>query len=237
MMKRIAIYIGIVALVACITGQANAANLVSNGGFEAPDLTGFSYKTYQTSPDGFWSVTNTGTGYLGLPYGIDLVNGYWKGSSGVAGDQSVDIDYETIIYQSLVTVPGQTYLLSFAYANNPDVLPAAGYIKGSVGVIDSAVFIAHPDYHFDDPDFLLNDEMTHNTSTHTSMNFSRYNGVFTAISDSTMLGFAGDLDNTYWGFVVDDVSVNASAVPEPMSLSLLGIGLLGAIGAGFRRKK
>ena len=226
-MKKLLV-IGIAILIAGMAGEANAANLISNGGFEAPDVGG-SFVTYHTAPAGFgWTIVN---GAPGSYCGIDLINDCWPGVSGAYGDQSVDIDYGTIIYQTIATVPGQSYLFSFAYANNY-ARPSA---TGSFGVFDTAVFTGEGDYDFDPGDFLLSGNLTHSGSTKSNMNFLRYESVFTALSDSTTLGFAGETGNQYWGFVVDDVNVD-KVIPEPMSVSLLGLGLLGVI-ARLRRRK
>ena len=40
----------------------------------------------------------------------------------------------------------------------------------------------------------------------------------------------------FWGYLIDDLSFEATSVPEPGTLALLGIGLLG-MGAARRRKK
>jgi hypothetical protein len=56
----------------------------------------------------------------------------------------------------------------------------------------------------------------------------------TASSNSTVLTFSGAAGATFWG--LDDVTVRSTAVPEPSTFALVGLGGLGMAFGAYRRR-
>lgn len=91
------------------TASADEANLIVNGGFESPVVSG--YVTF-AAPNRFqgWAVDSGG---------VDLTaNDFYAPA---AGRQSLDLNsiVSGSIFQNVATVPGRQYVLSFAFATNP----------------------------------------------------------------------------------------------------------------------
>lgn len=209
--RREMIWVGVALFLAL--PQVAGANLILNGGFEAPVVYPawwVSYgPAYYPPPEEFkWAV--------GV-WGADQVGAYWNGASNMAGDQSVDIDYDTTLSQGFATASGQQYGLSFYYSHNCAGGGALGYVR----VMGAG------------PTPLLSASLNHNTPNGpTDMKFTLYTGSFVADSATTALIFEGDAANGVTGFVVDAVEVNP--VPLPATVALWGSGLLGLILWGRR---
>jgi hypothetical protein len=193
------------------------ASVILNGGFETPDING-SFNTYTSSPAGFnWTITAVGS----TTYGVDLINSFWQGISGVVNpdgyDQSVDIDYASTLSQSFSTTPGVQYQLHFAYSHNYQSSQSTGHldVTGTTSLLSST--------------------LTHDISNSASnMQWLTYDQVFTADSSTTTLTFTGDSSNGPHGFAVDDVRI--APVPVPATVSLFASGLVGLIGIARRKK-
>jgi hypothetical protein len=119
-------------------GSASAVNLVSNGGFETGDFTGWTLMNIDPSND-FVFVLNTGTQYLG-DYEALL------GKSGSTG----------AISQSIATNAGQLYSVNFWLANdlddiNPVVSFAAernGMAQNLTPVLNTTTAFPYTQYQF-----------------------------------------------------------------------------------------
>jgi choice-of-anchor C domain-containing protein len=203
------------ALVAtfALAGSASAAELIVNGHFRNGDT---------PAPGGFITV---GTGFADaslipgwdvLDGNVDWITGYWAGSDG--DGYSIDLDgyfSHATIGQTISTVAGHTYNLTFDIAANPDY---AGMRVAVVGANGST--IGTENYNLVGGGFVWEGR---------SLNF-------TANSDSTLITFAsGDsAENCCFGAAIDNVSV--MAVPEPATWALMITGFGGA-GAMLRRRR
>jgi hypothetical protein len=160
---------------------APAAELVVNGGFETGDFSG-------------WTLTGN-TAFTG----VDPNFAY----SGNFGAKLGPIGSDGYLSQTLPTVPGGTYVLSYAFEN-------LGGVPNDFGVFWGGVLVPGSD-------FL-------NAPSFPGRTFS---ATLTAPAPNTEVRFYFRQDETHWG--LDEVSVKGApggAVPEPSTLGLAAAGTL-----------
>ncbi|HXY43302.1 MAG TPA: choice-of-anchor C family protein, partial [Acidimicrobiales bacterium] len=170
-----------------------STNLIENGSFETP-LAPSCTDAYDCPNEGFETLTPSSQGLtdwtIGGP-GIDLVNNHWEAENGV---QSVDLAGGVgggSVSQTVTTVTGDTYTLSWWMAGNPDNGPA---IK-TMDVYWNGTLI-------DDPSF--------NTAGHTdaSMGWVEEQVDFIATSTSSTVEFAdASSPQSGYGATLDNVSL------------------------------
>lgn len=195
---------------------AGPVNLVTNGSFE--DVSAAA--GVQSQAAGSWSTYASLPGWNGNPAGIEVRNGV----AGTAGDGSsfveLDAGSNSGMWQSLVTVPGQSYLLSFLYSPRPGVSDAANTndiaISWNGTLLDQIGGAGGAAHNWLEYSFLV---------TGTGTDVLRFN----AAGRSDSLG--GSLDRVS----VVGTGGNATVVPEPASLALVMTALVG--GGLLRRQR
>ena len=94
-------------------GSAGAANLIVNGGF---NVSGTLNGGFQTVGVGDPSIT----GWTLFGGNVDWITGYWQSSYGDGFSVDMDGTTQGAIGQTIATVVGQTYNLTFDMSGNPD---------------------------------------------------------------------------------------------------------------------
>jgi hypothetical protein len=190
--------------------SANAANLVTNGGFETGDFTGWTHSTGSVDP---WQIdtSSSGNGAFHTPN-----SGTVFVSTGCVGAQCIGSDTVTAtayLYEDLPTVVGDTYAVDFFFASGGEPGQELLATFGGTTVED-----------------LVN--LPQQAPTYTE-----YTQNVVATSTTTRLEFQGRQDPS-WD-ALDDISVtdtSVAATPEPTTaLTGLGACLFGL--ALLRRKR
>ena len=201
---------------ALFSSGTQASPLLVNGGFESPPSPGTgSFLDYTAGQS-----IQTGAGWTVLDNSVDVVNN--QGSFAITphgGSQLVDlVGVGSLggIYQSFATVVGQTYSLTFYYANNfySQVNPSAAVEVGDGPGLDT----------------LLSATVSHSGSTASNVDWTEYSNLFTADSALTTLSFDTIVGGNNGGILLDDVSVNVATTPLPSTWTML---IAAFVGLGF----
>ena len=189
-MKKLLITALLSLPVLALAGPVSANELLTNGSFESDLQAANSWKIYK-------QLTGWSAGALGVELRDDVVGQAMDGLNFV----ELDTTGNSSISQSIATVIGQTYHLSFAYAQREGTAAATNGMSWSAGNMSDIAFGADG-----------------NTGW-TLMNTS-----FMAVDTLTTLTFQALGTSDSFGTSLDAVSVT-QAVPEPASLLLVMSGL------------
>lgn len=201
---------------ALVASAPVSAVTIVNGSFELGVDPGSSFSTQAAGSSAITGWTVGGAG-------VDYIGGYWMASDGV---RSIDLSALSAgsVSQSLETVIGQSYTVSFDLSGNPD--NGAGgklsviSVSGSLPSIQTYTVGAN--------------------NSHSNMNWETYSYNFTAFSTTSILTFASAEYNPY-GPALDNVSILTdggigSTVPEPATWAMLMVGF-GMVGYSVRRRR
>ena len=186
-----------------------SANLLVNGSFESPAITPCS-PAYNCVP-GFEEFTPTpGTPIPGWLIGgnsVDLTNDHWQAED---GSQSLDLAGSApgSVAQTVTTVVGETYTLSWWMAGNPDGPPAD--VEKTMAVDWDGTQVAEPSFNI-------------TGDTDASMGWVEGQVNVTATSTSSTVDFADESEaSTAFGAVIDNVSLLPANTNTTLSASLQG---------------
>jgi hypothetical protein len=179
---------------------ASASSLLVNGSFESPVITTGFYQTV-VGPD---STTIPGW-TVGLT-SVDLVQGAIWAHAGIQGVDMAGTPGPGSLTQTVATIPGQLYQLSFWVSSNGGPFADSLTVKWDGGTL-----------------------ATLSTPAQTHWNGYEFNVTGTG---SDTVSFATPI-TTDFGPLLDDVSL--VSIPEPATLTLIGSGLL-LIGLRIRRR-
>ena len=191
--------------------SAWAAELITNGSFEAPVVAGTCCNTVPPDALPGWTATPN----------VNVVVGTFSSTNGnlaFDGNQYLDLVGQGgtgSISQAFATNAGSRYNISFAYSHNlftPSVTSASAELSVA-GLLDT---------------------ISHSTGTNANLDWRNYFATFTATGSSTTLKFTNLTGGVNEGIFLDAVSIQA--VPEPATWGMMILGF-GAIGFAMRRSK
>ena len=204
-------YLLAVSALALSSTSAWAAELIVNGGFEAPVVSGPCCSTVPPDALPGWTATPN----------VNVVVGTFASTNGnlaFQGNQYLDLVGQGgtgSISQACATNAGSRYNISFAYSHNlfnPSVTSASASLSVA-GLLDT---------------------ISHSTGTNANLDWRSYFGTFTATGASTTLNFTNLTGGANEGIFLDAVSIQA--VPEPATWGMMILGF-GGIGFAMRRAR
>jgi choice-of-anchor C domain-containing protein len=212
--------LGLAAALAFLGAASPASavvNLISNGSFE--------FGTNDAAPGGFSTIPGSASISNWLVGGsVDWINGYWQAQSGT---HSVDLNGTSIgsLQQTIATVAGQAYSLTFYVSANPDNIPNPGSDSRTLEASAGGASMSFGYTAFLPP------------NSRSQMNWDLRTFNFVATGESTLISFASTTPegNCCYGIALDNVAV--SAVPELSTWAMMLIGFGGLGFFAYRRNK
>jgi choice-of-anchor C domain-containing protein len=194
------------AFLGLMTATAQASSLITNGSFE---LGAFDAAGFDTINAGNTAITGWTVG----GNSVDWIGTYWQPQD---GNRSIDLagNGPGTLAQSFATALGQTYLVQYWMAGNPDGAPTVKNLDANVIVNVSASF--------DDTGF-----------DKSNMGWTLKSFSFVANGPISTLTFV-DTDTGPYGPALDNVSV--TAIPEASTWAMMILGFFGIGFIAYRRK-
>ncbi len=209
-MSRMTLNLIVLGILSAATqGNALGANIVVNGDFEAPVVVGFYYNIYSSGQSfAGWTVGQGSTALFTNQFNPGLSDRPYEGHQAL--QLSATQGNNGSIYQDLATIPGTAYIISFAFASNPF---ASETVTMQVGWGGETVanLSAVPSHDLSNSGWMIESFIINATQAVTRLEF---------LNTTSVPDIAGPQ--------IDALTV--TAVPEPLSIVMVGLGVIGAIG-------
>jgi choice-of-anchor C domain-containing protein len=211
--RKIALASAAATLLALAAGSAEGATIV-NGGFADGE----------TAADGSYQTVGVSSGVIPgwdvVGGDVDWIRGYWQSSDGDGYSVDMNGNNPGAIAQTIATITGAHYHLTFDMSANPDIGSGTRVILADTGGAATPF-----SYSF-----------TVGPNGRGNMNWVSKALDFTATGASTQIRFtSGSTDNCCWGAAIDNVAISGG-VPEPAAWALMIGGFFGA-GVALRRRR